>query len=456
MSGRCGEIWGRWVWASFLLVALAWVGVGCGSPGSISDTPGAGATVASPAALATPTAVATDRPNLPAAEVIAVLEGRIAAMNGGDGVGRGLLHGGRSPRGDPDPTPHGLPWAGRARVEVRRSRLPRPASLAPAGAPIAYDRYVAEPTRFYDGTMPGRGAGMLVFEIGPGSKLAYQWMIGWAGGPEATFAIGKSPSAGRPNLPPRRVAKILEGRMAAMNRGDGRAAAADHAGDGKDGGDEGVSESRHLGAHGHRCPARGPARNRACASRRRLPHHVLTSTPPSRARLTETARTRRGDARLRASTLRTRSPTSGSSGGWTSTRTEKTATAAATSSPVGVGPGEIAFTKGTGGDGVIQADGIYVVHADGTGLDCPCRRGRARNPAWSPDGTSIADFDGRGVNVINADGSGSGCPQKPRLGGAGQGGSRGPPTARRSPSPATQATRATCISSTPTAAAAGS
>ena len=92
---------------------------------------------------------------------------------------------------------------------------------------------MTEPTRFYNGTKPGRGAGMLVFEIGAGDKLAYQWMIGWAAGPEETFAIAKSPSVDRPNLPPRRIMKVLEGLTAAINRGDGKAAAAYFAKDGK-------------------------------------------------------------------------------------------------------------------------------------------------------------------------------------------------------------------------------
>ena len=46
------------------------------------------------------------------------------------------------------------------------------------------------------------------------------------------------------------------------------------------------------------------------------------------------------------------------------------------------------------------------MHSDGTGLTPLVAEAGARNPAWSPDGASIAYFDGRGVNVINADGSG--------------------------------------------------
>ena len=144
--------------------------------------------------------------------------------------------------------------------------------LAPAGAPITYDKYVAEPVRFFNGDGSGQGAGMLVFEFSPAYKIVHEWVIGWV----------------------RRI--------------------------------------------------RGRERNHGA----------------------------------RHNELRPRTPA----------------------------PGEIAFTKGTPSEGLIQEDGIYLVHADGTGLTPLVAEALARNPAWSPDGASIAYFDGRGVNVINADGSG--------------------------------------------------
>ena len=407
MSGRCGEIWGRWVWASFLLVALALVGVGCGSPGSTSDAPGAGATVASPAALATPTAVATDRPNLPAAEVIAVLEGRIAAMNEGDGAAAAAFYTADGVLEETDLMPHGFS-VGRDQLASRFDELySLGLRLAPAGAPIAYDRYVAEPTRFYNGNGPGRGAGILVFEIGAAGKLAYQWMIGWAGGPEKTFAIAKSLAVDRPNLPPRRIMKVLEDRMAAMNRGDGRAAAACYAGDSKM---EEMSESPSLVTAGRKAIAArledlyGMGLRLAPAGSP-ITYDKYVAEP---VRFFNEDRSGRGAGMLVFEFNPAYKIAHEWVIGWVDEYEDgsKTATAAATSSPVGVGPGEIAFTKGTGGDGVIQADGIYVVHADGTELTALVAAAGARNPAWSPDGMSIAYFDGRGVNVINADGSG--------------------------------------------------
>ena len=142
--------------------------------------------------------MATDRPNLPSAEVIAVLEGRIAAMNEGDGAAAAAFYTEDGVLEETDLTPH-LVSVGREQLASRFDDLyDMGLRLAPAGAPIAYDRYVAEPTRFYNGNEPGRGAGMLVFEIDAGNKLAYQWMIGWAGGPRRPSpSTSRRPSTSR-------------------------------------------------------------------------------------------------------------------------------------------------------------------------------------------------------------------------------------------------------------------
>jgi len=153
-------------------------------------------------------------------------------MNDGDGAAAAAFYAKDGVLEETDLTPHAIS-RGREELAARFNDLyDMGLRLAPAGASIACDRYVAEPTRFYNGNEPGRGAGMLVFEVGADNKFSYQWMIGWAAGPEKSFAIVASPSVDQPNLPPSRIMKVLKGRMAAMNRGDGQAAAAFYAKDG--------------------------------------------------------------------------------------------------------------------------------------------------------------------------------------------------------------------------------
>lgn len=215
-----------------LLVAGAAVGA-CGTADTASGEGDATATQAVAPTPATPLTPSADQFNLPSAEVVAALEGRIAAMNRGDGVAAAAFYAPDGVLEETDMTPH-LVTRGRDELATRFADLySMGLRLEPAGAPIANDKYVVEPTRFYNlDTPPGRGAGMLVFEVNDQDQLAYQWMVGWAAGPEETFAILASPSPDQANLPPRRVMKILEGRMAAMNRGDGEAAAAFYAKDG--------------------------------------------------------------------------------------------------------------------------------------------------------------------------------------------------------------------------------
>ena len=89
-----------------LLVILAFGSVvaACGSPTSSSA---AGAPSAK-ATKATPDGVATDRPNLPSAEIMAVLEGRIAAMNEGDGAAAAAFYTEDGVLEETDLMPHGF------------------------------------------------------------------------------------------------------------------------------------------------------------------------------------------------------------------------------------------------------------------------------------------------------------------------------------------------------------
>ena len=97
-----------------------------------------------------------------------------------------------------------LVTSGRKAIAARLEDLYRMGlRLAPAGSPITYDKYVAEPVRFFNGRRPGRGAGMLVFEFNPAYEIVHEWVIGWvdesAGGSEtAAPATTSSPADAGP------------------------------------------------------------------------------------------------------------------------------------------------------------------------------------------------------------------------------------------------------------------
>ena len=110
MGGLLGIRWGLPILVSLLILALGATVIACGSPSSpsASGAPSAEANAASPAALATPTAMAADRPNLPSSEIIAALEGRIAAMNEGDGAAAAAFYTADGVLEETDLAPHGF------------------------------------------------------------------------------------------------------------------------------------------------------------------------------------------------------------------------------------------------------------------------------------------------------------------------------------------------------------
>ncbi len=201
--------------------------------------------------------------------------------------------------------------------------------------------------------------------------------------------------------------KVLDGLTAAINRGDGQAAASYFAEDGKQ---EELNEEPSLVFKGRE----------AIATRLEELHGMGLRLASAGAPITydkyvaEPVRFFNGDGSGRGAGMLVFEfdPAYKIAHEWVigwadeSADGSQAAATGTTTSPTSAGPGEIAFTKGTLSGSLIQEEGIYLVHADGTGLTPLVAEAGARNPAWSPDGASIAYFDGRGVNVINADGSG--------------------------------------------------
>jgi hypothetical protein len=197
----------------------------CGGSDKASANATPSAASPSPSPISVVGSTTAEGVRLPTDAVIAALEGRIAAWNRGDAEAAAAFYAEDGILEETDVSPHVI-TRGRTWLADRLNGLyDMGLRLAPAGAPIASGRYVAEPTRIYNSSAPGSGAAMLVFEIDAQDKLARQWMIVWTGGPVKAPGLVRSPSVRRPNLPPPEIEKILAAHMAAVN-GDGQSAAA--------------------------------------------------------------------------------------------------------------------------------------------------------------------------------------------------------------------------------------
>ena len=120
------------------------------------------------------------RPNLPPPEIEKILDAHMAAVNARDGQTAAALYAQRGVLEETSQHP-GLETNGRENVAVRLGELCGAGlRLAPAGASIAYDKYVAEPVGFVDVDGNEAGAGMLVFEFDPAYRIAHAWVIGGA------------------------------------------------------------------------------------------------------------------------------------------------------------------------------------------------------------------------------------------------------------------------------------
>jgi hypothetical protein len=133
----------------------------------------------------TPLSQVTSRPNVPSRGVVSLLEGCMAAIDGGDGEAAAACyaeHGYMIEMGD---LYRRVVTGGRANIAVRLLALrDQGMRLEPAGLPIQYGRLVAQPVRFTDADGRDAGAGMLVFDISPHHKITWQWVIGapWLAG----------------------------------------------------------------------------------------------------------------------------------------------------------------------------------------------------------------------------------------------------------------------------------
>ena len=117
---------------------------------------------------------------MPSEEVMSVLEGRMAAMNAGDGKAAAAFYAANGIMEELDLDPP-LVTTGRTAIGDRLEELVDVWGLRmrAEGTPSQFDRYVAEPVSFYPAEGSGTGAGMLVFEINKDGEIAHQWVIGW-------------------------------------------------------------------------------------------------------------------------------------------------------------------------------------------------------------------------------------------------------------------------------------
>jgi ketosteroid isomerase-like protein len=187
------------------------------------------------AAPTTPTSASPANPlNLPSGEVMAALEGRIRAWMNEDYEAAAAYYAKDGILKEMDVTPH-IVIKGRDAIGRRLADLyAMGMRLAPADLPLQFDRYVAEPTGFFAADGPQTGVGMLVFEMTADNEFAYQWVMGDLDRSMPLPATGGTPSplsqmTSRPNVPSPEITHLLEARMAALNRGDAKAAASFYA-----------------------------------------------------------------------------------------------------------------------------------------------------------------------------------------------------------------------------------
>lgn len=224
-----------------LVVVTTFALAACGGSGtpsskSTSATPTASTSASSTVSTSPPPTVSTSAPpaasrlNLPTDEVVAALEGRIAAWMRKDFQAAASYYAEDGALIEMDGgDANGVVSVGREDLTTALGDMYRGGlRLKSAGLPLQYDGYVAAPTRIHWPNVGPDDAYMLVYKLDADNKFARQWVF--IGGHAPSIAASPTPTpvaqlTSRPNVPSRSVMSLLEGRMAATNRGDGEAAA---------------------------------------------------------------------------------------------------------------------------------------------------------------------------------------------------------------------------------------
>lgn len=150
----------------------------CGSAGSPATAPSPTATETAASTTALVASAEATLAGRPSAEIMQILQGRIAAINRGDGEAAAAYYADDGEMWETDLGPEAITRGREAIAKRLRDLYEMGLRIQPAGEPITYDRYVAEPVRFLNGNGPGEGAGILVFEI-KRREIVRQWVIGW-------------------------------------------------------------------------------------------------------------------------------------------------------------------------------------------------------------------------------------------------------------------------------------
>jgi hypothetical protein len=112
------------------------------------------------------------------APVVAMLEGRIAAWDSGNGKATAAFYTKDAIMEERDVAP-AVVTSGREAIGSRLQWIiDMGLRMKPVGTPVQIGRFVGEPVRFYTSAGARVGEAVLVFELAKDGKIAHQWVIG--------------------------------------------------------------------------------------------------------------------------------------------------------------------------------------------------------------------------------------------------------------------------------------